>query len=161
MKTNVGHLEAAAGIASLIKVVLSMSHGVIPGHLNLRVPNPSIDWDRLPVRVTAKRTAWPLSIGRPPRAGVSAFGFSGTNAHIVVEASDIPDGSPPDSGELVSQAGRPPGSPWRVPVSQPESVAQLVTNPDPLRSREKRILPLSGKSVSAVQSHCWSVPVLD
>ena len=55
-KTNMGHLESAAGIAGLIKVVLAMRHGVIPKHLHFETPNPGVDWDRLPVRVTSERT---------------------------------------------------------------------------------------------------------
>ena len=91
-KTNMGHLESAAGIAGLIKVVLAMRHGVIPKHLHFETPNPGLDWDRLPVRVTSERTHWPPGNGRPARAGVSAFGFSGTNAHVVVEGYAAPDG---------------------------------------------------------------------
>ena len=91
-KTNMGHLESAAGIAGLIKVVLAMRHGVIPKHLHFQTPNPAVDWDRLPVRVTSERTHWPPANGRPARAGVSAFGFSGTNAHVVVEGYAAPDG---------------------------------------------------------------------
>jgi len=91
-KTNMGHLESAAGIAGLIKVVLAMRHGVIPKHLHFETPNPGVDWDRLPVRVTSEGTHWPPANGRPARAGVSAFGFSGTNAHVVVEGYAAPDG---------------------------------------------------------------------
>ena len=91
-KTNMGHLESAAGIAGLIKVVLAMRHGVIPKHLHFQTPNPAVDWNRLPVRVTSERTHWPPANGRPARAGVSAFGFSGTNAHVVVEGYAAPDG---------------------------------------------------------------------
>ena len=82
VKTNIGHLEAAAGIAGLIKVILAMEHGVIPKHLHFQKPNPHIAWERLPVKVTSEATAWPD--GRKI-AGVSSFGFSGTNAHVIVE----------------------------------------------------------------------------
>ncbi len=84
VKTNIGHLEAAAGIAGLIKVVLTLQHERIPRHLHFRQPNPHIPWAELPVRVTQEATAWP----KPRRiAGVSAFGFSGTNAHVVLEGA--------------------------------------------------------------------------
>ena len=82
-KTNVGHLEAAAGVIGLIKVILAMRHGSIPKHLHFTAPNPEIAWDRLPVKVNVERAAWPA--GRKI-AGVSSFGFSGTNAHVVVES---------------------------------------------------------------------------
>lgn len=84
VKTNIGHLEAAAGIAGLIKVVLSLNHELIPSHLHFREPNPYINWSQLPIKVTAKATPWPR--GEHPRlAGVSSFGFSGTNAHVLLE----------------------------------------------------------------------------
>ena len=84
VKTNIGHLEAAAGVAGLIKAVLAMRSGVIPKHLHFERPNPRMDWDRLPVRVTSEATPWP-EVGRPRRAAVSSFGYSGTNAHVVLE----------------------------------------------------------------------------
>jgi len=84
VKTNIGHLEAAAGIAGLIKVVLSLQHGQIPAHLHFREPNPHIAWDRLPVRIPTTTQTWP-SYGSRRVAGVSSFGMSGTNAHVIVE----------------------------------------------------------------------------
>lgn len=84
VKTNIGHLEAAAGIASLIKVVLTLQHEEIPPHLHFHKPNPHINWDELPVIVLTERTPW--TRGEKQRlAGVSSFGFSGTNAHVVLE----------------------------------------------------------------------------
>lgn len=84
LKTNIGHLEAAAGVAGLIKVVLSLQRQQIPRHLNFQTPSPHIPWDKLPVRVTTEHEFW-----RPVHgtriAGVSSFGFSGTNAHIVLQ----------------------------------------------------------------------------
>ena len=85
VKSNFGHLEGAAGVAGVIKVLLSMAHGVIPKHLHFREPNPHVDWKRLPVRVVSEPEEWPFQEGRPPRAAVSSFGFSGTNAHVVLE----------------------------------------------------------------------------
>ena len=84
VKTNIGHLEAASGIAGLIKVVLSLEHGMLPKHLHFHQPSPHIPWDRLPVRVVDEATPWQRS-GRRRMAGVSAFGFSGTNAHVLLE----------------------------------------------------------------------------
>ncbi|MEO0834660.1 MAG: type I polyketide synthase, partial [Cyanobacteria bacterium J06642_3] len=87
VKTNIGHLEAAAGIASLIKVVLSLQHNQIPPHLHFEQPNPYIDWDRVGVGVVAQGREWQQNKFR--LAGISSFGFSGTNAHLVVEDLDI------------------------------------------------------------------------
>ncbi|MYH09607.1 MAG: type I polyketide synthase, partial [Gemmatimonadales bacterium] len=146
-KTNMGHLESAAGIAGLIKVVLAMRHGVIPKHLHFETPNPGVDWDRLPVRVTSERTQWPPANGRPARAGVSAFGFSGTNVHVVVEGYAAPGGDSAPREEL---------GPWGAPTPVAIAASELVADPSAdggeRDSRQTRILPLSAKSESALRS---------
>ncbi len=87
VKSNLGHLEAAAGIAGLLKVIAAFRQDQIPRHLHVARPNPHIPWHELPVRIATEPTAWPA--GRR-LAGVSSFGFTGTNAHVVVEAPDSP-----------------------------------------------------------------------
>ncbi len=84
VKTNIGHLESAAGIAAFMKTVLALHHQEIPPHLHLDGLNPHINWDSLPITIPTEPTPW-LTDGSPRRAGVSAFGFSGTNAHVVLE----------------------------------------------------------------------------
>jgi len=84
VKTNLGHLEAAAGIVGLIKTTLAVQHGVIPANLHFEKPNSHIPFDDLRLKIVDKTTDWPET-GRPRRAGVSSFGFGGTNAHIVLE----------------------------------------------------------------------------
>ncbi len=84
VKTNIGHLEAAAGMAGIIKVLLAMQNDAIPGQLNFETPNPHIAWDKIAVKVLTDKTPWPKS--QQKIAGVSAFGMSGTNAHLVIEA---------------------------------------------------------------------------
>jgi len=84
VKTNLGHLEGAAGITGLIKVALSLQHQQIPPTLHFTTPNPFIPWEQLPVRVVTKLLPFPAINGKRI-AGVSSFGFSGTNAHIVLE----------------------------------------------------------------------------
>ncbi|MBU6350102.1 MAG: SDR family NAD(P)-dependent oxidoreductase [Chloroflexi bacterium] len=91
VKTNVGHLEAAAGIASFVKVVLALHHREIPPHLHFNTPNPYIDWDELAIEVPTTLRPWPAA---ERLAGVSAFGISGTNAHLIVAAAPPP---PPPS----------------------------------------------------------------
>lgn len=91
-KTNFGHTEAAAGVAGVIKVVESMRHGVLPRSLNFTGPNPYIDFDRDHLEVVEDPREWPAYSGHPV-AGVSGFGFGGTNAHVVVVA---PEGAAPD-----------------------------------------------------------------
>jgi thioester reductase-like protein len=84
VKSNLGHTEAAAGVAGLIKVALSLKHRQIPKSLHFEIPNPAIPWEQIPVRVQSELTPWP-SHSRPARAGVSSFGISGTNAHMVLQ----------------------------------------------------------------------------
>jgi acyl transferase domain-containing protein/acyl carrier protein len=87
LKTNIGHLEAAAGIAGLMKVVLALKHGQIPPHLHFEQPNPHIPWEQFPIQIPTTCTPW----HGKKLAGVSSFGFSGTNAHVILAASEIPN----------------------------------------------------------------------
>ncbi|HEX8703935.1 MAG TPA: beta-ketoacyl synthase N-terminal-like domain-containing protein, partial [Myxococcaceae bacterium] len=91
-KTNLGHLESAAGMAGLLKAVLAVQGGELFPHLHLREPNPHIAWDRLPVRVAGASTRWRDGVRRI--AGVSSFGMSGTNAHMLVAAFEPPAPQP-------------------------------------------------------------------
>jgi acyl transferase domain-containing protein/acyl carrier protein len=86
VKTNLGHLEAAAGIVGVIKVVLALERDALPASLHFRTPNPHVSWSELPVRVVDRPMPWP-DAARPRGAGVSSFGFSGTNAHVVLQAA--------------------------------------------------------------------------
>jgi epothilone polyketide synthase D len=108
VKTNMGHLEAASGMAGLLKTVLALQHGEIPPHLHFHEPNPHIPWNEVPVQIPTTLTAWPAVY--PTRiAGVSSFGFSGTNAHIILEESR------PAPAPVVDQARE--ASPHLLPVS--------------------------------------------
>jgi acyl transferase domain-containing protein/SAM-dependent methyltransferase len=98
VKTNIGHLEAAAGLAGVAKVVLSLQRAQIPPHLHFMQGNPHIDWN-WPVQVPTKTTDWPEIDGRR-LAGVSSFGFSGTNAHVILEAAPAPSLAAPPAGPL-------------------------------------------------------------
>ncbi|MFM0286809.1 amino acid adenylation domain-containing protein [Paraburkholderia megapolitana] len=89
VKTNIGHTESAAGIAGVIKVVLSLNHDRIPAHLHFRNPSPLVRWNEIPIEVCAEASDW-LPGDQPRRAGVSAFGASGTNAHLVLEEAPAP-----------------------------------------------------------------------
>ncbi len=84
VKTNIGHCEAAAGIAGLIKVALALRNAEIPASLHFEEPNPHIPFDELPIRVQTRPGQWSVESG-PPLAGVSSFGFGGTNAHVVMQ----------------------------------------------------------------------------
>src|SRR6185437_9108114 len=84
VKSNIGHLEAAAGIAGLIKTALILKHRAIPPNLHFYNPNPDIPFEKLQLRVPTKLEAWPSTDG-PALAGVNSFGFGGTNAHVVLQ----------------------------------------------------------------------------
>lgn len=84
VKTNIGHLDAAAGVAGLIKTVLSLKHRMLPPSLHFEKPNPRIDFANSPFYVNTKLSEWHAN-GTPRRAGVSSFGIGGTNAHIILE----------------------------------------------------------------------------
>ncbi|NEQ72619.1 MAG: type I polyketide synthase [Okeania sp. SIO2C9] len=88
VKTNIGHLEAAAGVSSLMKVILALQHQEIPPHLHLKQPNPHVDWDRLPIKIPTSLMPW-SGEGKPRIAAVSSFGMGGTNAHIVLEEAPV------------------------------------------------------------------------
>ncbi len=85
VKTNIGHLDAAAGVAGLIKAALALEHGQIPPSLNFEKPNPKIDFENSPFFVNTELRDWDVPPGVPRRAGVSSFGIGGTNVHVVLE----------------------------------------------------------------------------
>ncbi len=135
VKTNLGHLEAAAGVTGLIKAVLTVRNSVPFRHLNFETPNPHIEWDELPVKVTTEPAPWPDSNGRPRRAGVSSFGYSGTNAHVILESDGEPDRAGPRGARLRPEV-RVGGSGDTPAEGRP--------------ARTQRMLPLSGQSPRAV-----------
>ena len=85
MKSNIGHLKAAAGAAGLLKATLALHAKSIPPSLGFREPNPNIDWASSPFHVNTELTEWKVPAGQVRCAGVSAFGFGGTNFHAVLE----------------------------------------------------------------------------
>jgi acyl transferase domain-containing protein len=86
VKSNIGHLEAAAGIASVIKVLLSLKHKQLPPSIHFNTPNPNINWDR--IQVVDKLLSWE-SNGKKRRAGISSFGISGTLVHVILEEAEL------------------------------------------------------------------------
>ncbi|MGB3201699.1 MAG: SDR family NAD(P)-dependent oxidoreductase, partial [Nodosilinea sp.] len=138
VKSNIGHTEAAAGIASLIKVALSLKHQQLVPSLHFETPNPYIPFDRLPLQVQTARQSWD-GFSEHTIAGVSSFGFGGTNAHVVLQA--------------------PPQLPLAVPeVERPCHVLTLSARSEPaLRALAQRYLPLLQASPdSALGDLCFT-----
>lgn len=110
VKTNIGHADAAAGIAGLIKTVLMLRHGKIPPSLHYQIPNPEIDFANSPFFVSTLLEDWSRN-GFPRRAGVSSFGVGGTNVHMVLEeAPDLSPSCPSRSHQLILLSGRSPSA---------------------------------------------------
>jgi len=116
-KTNIGHLDVAAGATGLIKTVLQLQHGVIPPLLHFQAPNPRIDFANSPFRPVTHLLDWPRA-GAPRRAGISAFGVGGTNAHVVVEEAPEP---------LPTSASR-PAQLFLLSARTPTAVDQMAAN---------------------------------
>ena len=93
VKTNIGHLEAAAGIAGVIKTILALNHEYLPRHLNVSELSTQIDWEEVPLQVLTEGESWPKGT-RQRFAGVSSFGFGGSNAHLILEGAEFVNRKP-------------------------------------------------------------------
>ncbi|MFF5176391.1 SDR family NAD(P)-dependent oxidoreductase, partial [Micromonospora sp. NPDC000089] len=132
IKSNIGHIQAAAGAAGVIKAVLALRHGLVPATLHAERPSTRVDWSSGAVELVTSARSWPES-GRPRRAAVSSFGISGTNAHVILEAPSPAEGEPP----AVPEAGAPPVLPWLVSGRSSDALAaQAVRLLDHLRRHE-------------------------
>lgn len=100
VKTNIGHLEAAAGIAGLMKVVLAMKHNTLPPSLHYSAPNPHVDFQALNLKVQNEASEWPETSG-PATAGVSSFGFGGTNVHLILSKQATVEDKPSATSQSV------------------------------------------------------------
>lgn len=128
VKTNLGHLAAAAGISGLIKTVLSIYYSEIPAHLNFNNPNPHINWDILPINIVTKSCPWIVNNGKDKSAVVSSFGASGTNASVIL--SEPPQDQPlipKTSPILITLSAK---DPERLRIFASELIADLDQKPD-------------------------------
>ncbi|WP_456341364.1 type I polyketide synthase [Streptomyces tendae] len=118
LKSNIGHAQAAAGVGGVIKMVMALREGVLPRTLHADEPSPHIDWTAGNVRLLTEQSAWP-DTQRPRRAAVSSFGFSGTNAHVIIEQA-------PDPAHPADTADTNPGDesvvPWVISGASPQAL---------------------------------------
>uniref|UniRef100_UPI000AD1D374 type I polyketide synthase n=1 Tax=Streptomyces graminilatus TaxID=1464070 RepID=UPI000AD1D374 len=128
VKSNLGHTQAAAGVAGVIKMVQAMRHGRLPRSLYAEQPSPHVDWSAGRVELLAESRPWPVTGSRPRRAGVSAFGISGTNAHVILE----------EAPQHMEEAPRQPGT---GPSTAQLPVPWLLSGADEaaLRSQARRL----------------------
>jgi phthiocerol/phenolphthiocerol synthesis type-I polyketide synthase E len=129
VKTNIGHLGAAAGVAGVIKVVLALEHGLIPASLNYETPNPRIDFASSPFYVNSALSKWEAN-GSPRRAGVSSFGMGGTNAHIILEEAPaaVRDRRDDRQAHLLRLSAR---TPTALAAAAERLAARLAQPPEP------------------------------
>ncbi|WNV86274.1 type I polyketide synthase [Umezawaea sp. Da 62-37] len=132
VKSNIGHTQAASGLAGVIKVVLAFEHGLLPRTLHAGTPSSFIDWEAAPVELATGDRPWETD-GRPRRAGVSAFGLSGTNAHVILEQPSAESPAPP---------------------SEPGPVAWVLSarTPEALREQASRLLAVDGAPADVARS---------
>ncbi|MER7258748.1 type I polyketide synthase [Streptomyces parvus] len=140
IKSNIGHTQAASGVAGVIKMVMAMRHGILPATLHADEPTPHVDWTTGAVKLLTEARPW-TTTGRPRRAGVSSFGISGTNAHIVLENAPTPDDEAP--------------APARTP--HPLGWTLSAKTADALRAQAARLRGLMTQHHTDLHDVAWSL----
>ena len=127
LKSNVGHLDAAAGVAGFIKTVLALEHREIPASLHFSKPNPLIDFDNTPFYVNAQLSQWTTRNG-PRRAGVTSLGIGGTNAHVILE--EAPPLTPSSSSRTLQLLTISAKTPSALDKALENMASHLENNPE-------------------------------
>ncbi|WP_329812378.1 type I polyketide synthase [Streptomyces sp. GSL17-113] len=147
VKSNLGHTQGAAGVAGVMKMVLALRHGVMPKSLHTGSPSSHVDWSAGAVELLSEAREWPCVEGRPRRAGVSAFGMSGTNAHVILEEAPAePAPVRSDDGD-VAGAWMPTVVPWVLSARDSEA----------LREQAAGLVPLAGGADVDAVGVGWSL----
>ncbi len=150
VKSQIGHLKAAAGIAGILKVTMALHHATIPPSAGFETPNPTVDWEQNPFFVPTEALDWPAPSEHPRRAGVSAFGFGGTNFHVALEGFDpeVHHALAATWDERWRSLGRAPPGPMVPSILDPSATPSL--NHAALKELEGGLLLLSGSSMDDV-----------
>ncbi|MCX5390526.1 type I polyketide synthase [Streptomyces sp. NBC_00094] len=119
LKSNIGHAQSAAGVAGIIKMVQAIRHGVLPQTLHVDQPSTKVDWSAGKVELLTEARPWP-EVDRPRRAAVSAFGVSGTNAHVIIEQAVPAEAG--ETEETEAEAGTPGVVPWLISAKTPHAL---------------------------------------
>ena len=163
IKSQIGHLKAAAGIAGIMKSVMALHHRTIPPSANFETPNPTVDWSNIPFFVPTSPLEWPRPAQHPRRAGVSAFGFGGTNFHIALEGYE-PDFHAPLAADWDQRWAAYSGQGASAPSIFDGTLPATMTHDD-LKAVEGGVLLLSASSLNglheALANTSFSGPLFD
>ena len=156
IKSQIGHLKAAAGMAGILKSVMALHHRTIPPSANFETPNPTVDWSNIPFFVPTAPLEWPRPAAHPRRAGVSAFGFGGTNFHVALEGYE-PDFHAPMAAEWDARWAAYSGqAPAEAPSIFDGTLAATMTH-EQIKAVEGGVLLLSAASLDGLSATLGAV----